>query len=100
MKTFKFIANSYINKKTNQPFLKFSCKGQYLPILKADKDVYYNIHFTKVPEDVLLPKKEGVYSVAVENKGLWLDDRAEMKEKNIVRCIPLKIIFENDLEHR
>lgn len=101
MKTFKFIANTYINKKTNQPFMKFSCKGQFLPLLKAENDIYYNINFiTKLDDDVFLPKKEGIYSVACKDNRIWLDNRKDMIEKHIVRCEPLKIIFEKELEHR
>ena len=100
MKSFKVLAKTYVNKKTNVSFITCKCKGEYLPLATADKDVSYTIKFSKVPDGVKVPSKDGIYSIGCENEKLWIDSRPDFKEKHIARCVPNKIVFEKDIEYK
>lgn len=87
-KSIKIIVRAYSTKE-GKAFVKATAKGQYLPLAMVDDDVNYNIKFVGAS----LPTSEGIYEVAFEEGNLWLDQRAEFIEKNIVRVKPTKCVF-------
>lgn len=95
LKSFKFIAREY-KTKNNTTFMKLTCKGEFLPLVTAEVDKYYTIKFAS-KSLAKEPAKEGIYSVAYEEGGLWLDTRIENFDKNIARVNAIKIQFEKPL---
>lgn len=87
-KSIKIIVRAYSTKE-GKTFVKATAKGQYLPLAMVDDEVNYNIKFVGAS----LPSTEGIYEVAFEEGNLWLDQRAEFIEKNIVRVKPTKCVF-------
>lgn len=87
-KSVKIIVRAYSTKE-GKTFVKASAKGKYLPIAIAEDEVNYNIKFVGAS----LPTSEGIYEVAYEEGDLWLDQRAEFLDKNIVRVRPTKCVF-------
>lgn len=87
-KSIKVIVRSYTTKE-GKPFVKATAKGKYLPLALAEEDVNYTIKFVGAS----LPTSEGIYEVAYEEGNLWIDQRAEYVEKNIVRVKPSKCVF-------
>lgn len=88
-KSIKMIVRKYSTKE-GKTFVKATAKGQYLPLALVEDDVNYNIRFVG---NTLMPQSEGIYEVAYEEGNLWLDTRAEVVEKNIVRVNPTKVVF-------
>lgn len=87
-KTIKIVVRTFSTKE-GKTFVKATAKGKYLPLAMVEDDVYYNIKFV----GATLPTSEGIYEVAYEEGNLWLDQRAEYLDKNIVRVKALKCIF-------
>ena len=87
-KVIKIIVRAYTTKEGKQ-FVKATAKGKFLPLALAEEDVNYNIKFVGAS----LPTSEGIYEVAYEEGNLWIDQRAEFVDKNIVRIKPLKCVF-------
>ena len=87
-KAIKIIVRSFKTKE-GKTFVKAVAKGKYLPLALVEDEVNYNIKFVGAS----LPTEEGIYEVAYEEGNLWLDQRAEYVEKNIVRIKPTKCIF-------
>lgn len=81
----------YVKKfttKDGREFYKATCKGQYLPLLEADEEEFYNI----VDINKRIPQREGAYLVGYNDNDLWLDTREEMISKNIVRVRSAKVV--------
>lgn len=98
MKSLKIMARKY-QTKDGREFVKLSCKGQYLPLVLCEIDTYYNIKFSKKslsPE----PQEEGIYEVAFNDNDIWLDTRAGMEDKNIVRITVQRIRFDKALKSK
>ena len=87
--TIKIIVREYTTKKDGKKFIKATAKGQYLPLALVDDETNYNIKFV----GEALPNQEGIYEVAFEQGNLWLDQRPDVAELNIVRCRPSKVVF-------
>lgn len=87
-KSIKVIVREFSTKE-GKKFVKATAKGKYLPLALVDDEVNYDIKFVGAS----LPSSEGIYEVAYEEGNLWLDQRAEFIEKNIVRVKPTKCIF-------
>lgn len=87
-KSIKVIVREFSTKE-GKKFVKATAKGKYLPLALVDDEVNYDIKFVGAS----LPTSEGIYEVAYEEGNLWLDQRAEFIEKNIVRIKPTKCIF-------
>ena len=91
MRSIKIIVRNYTTKDGRE-FNKATCKGQYLPIATAEVEKRYNIKFTKKSLSPL-PEKEGIYEVAFEDNGLWIDTRPECDGKDIVRVNAVRVVF-------
>lgn len=87
-KSIKVIVREFSTKE-GKKFVKATAKGKYLPLALVDDETNYDIKFVGAS----LPSSEGIYEVAYEEGNLWLDQRAEFIEKNIVRVKPSKCIF-------
>lgn len=87
-KSIKVIVREFSTKE-GKKFVKATAKGKYLPLALVDDETNYDIKFVGAS----LPSSEGIYEVAYEEGSLWLDQRAEFIEKNIVRVKPTKCIF-------
>lgn len=87
-KTIKIIVRKFETKE-GKSFVKATAKGKFLPLAVVEDDVNYNIKFVGSQ----LPTQEGIYEVAYEEGNMWLDQRAEYVEKNIVRIKALKCVF-------
>lgn len=87
-KSIKVIVREFSTKE-GKKFVKATAKGKYLPLALVDDETNYDIKFVGAS----LPTSEGIYEVAYEEGNLWLDQRAEFIEKNIVRVKPTKCIF-------
>lgn len=96
MNTIKVIVRKFTTKKEGKEFYTLRAKGKYLPLALADEETDYNV---RLCGSVTLPKdaKEGIYEVAFESGKLWIDDRFEMLDKNIVRCKATRIVFHKPL---
>lgn len=97
MKSIKFIVRGYQNKETGNTFYKATCKGQYLPIVMCEVDKHYNIKFSS-KSLAPLPQKEGIWEVAFDDDGIWLDTRAGYEDKDIVRINAKRVVFSKNLE--
>lgn len=93
MKKFKVIVKNF-KRKDGGTFQKITAKGEFLPLIECDIDKYYTIKFTG---ELKAPVKEGVWSVACDDKDMWLDTRAEYADKNIIRVRASRIMFEKPL---
>ena len=91
----KVIVRNY-EKKTGGKFTKMTVGGKYLPLATAEDDVDYRVSFTK-NSLVSEPTQEGIYEVAYEEGGLWIDTRPESAGKNIVRVNAAKVVFSKPL---
>ena len=98
MQTIKFICRRYTVKKTGVPFVKLTVLGKFLPLALADDETEYLIKFTK--DSCAEPTKDGVYEVAYEDNGLWIDTRPEQVAKNIVRIKAHKVVFVKSLAYK
>ena len=87
-KSIKVIVREFSTKE-GKKFVKATAKGKYLPLALVEDEVNYDVKFVGAS----LPTSEGIYEVAYEDGNLWLDQRAEFIEKNIVRVKPTKCIF-------
>lgn len=87
-KSIKVIVREFSTKE-GKKFVKATAKGKYLPLALVEDEVNYDVKFVGTS----LPTSEGIYEVAYEDGNLWLDQRAEFIEKNIVRVKPTKCIF-------
>lgn len=87
-KSIKVIVREFSTKE-GKKFVKATAKGKYLPLALVDDETNYDVKFVGAS----LPSSEGIYEVAYEEGNLWLDQRAEFIEKNIVRVKPTKCIF-------
>lgn len=95
MKSIKIIVKE-CETKEGVPFVSASVKGKYIPIAIALQEVNYKVRFVG---DTKLPTKEGVYEVAFEDNGLWIDTREGYAEKNILRCRAVRVVFNKPLQH-
>ena len=87
-KTIKIIVRKFETKE-GKSFVKATAKGKFLPLAVVEDDVNYIIKFVGSQ----LPTQEGIYEVAYEEGNMWLDQRTEYVEKNIVRIKALKCVF-------
>ena len=92
MKTFKLIVKSYATKD-GRTFTKAFATGQFIPLALCECETQYTIKFVGMEQ----PQKDGIYSVAVDDKGLWLDTREEYASKHIVRVRPTRVVYEKPL---
>lgn len=91
----KVIARVY-EKKSGGKFVKLTVGGKYLPLATAEDEVSYQVKFT-ANSLCKEPAEEGIYEVAYEEHGLWIDTRPEMLDKNIVRINAAKVVFSKPL---
>ena len=98
MKSIKFILRNYTTKD-GIPFSVASCKGQYLPLALASVEETYKIKFT-AKSLCPMPTKEGIYEVAFEDNGIWIDSRPEFEDKHIVHINAVKVVFSKKLEKK
>lgn len=96
MKTIKIIVNQFTRKADGKAFTKAHCKGKYLPLAVADENIDYLVKFVGA---IQLPTKEGIYEVAVEDKGMWIDSRPDYLAKNILRVRAVRVVFYKALTH-
>lgn len=89
MQKVKIIVRKY-EKKTGGTFIKMSIGGKYVPDVLAEDSVNYQVKFTS-KSLVKEPQYEGIYEVAYEEGGLWIDTRPEFASKNVVRINAAKI---------
>ena len=94
MNSIKFIVREFETKK-GVPFTKADVKGKFLPLAVAEDEVYYTVRF--VGKSVEMPTKAGVYEVAFEDGGMWIDSRAEYADKHILRIKAVKCVFTKHL---
>lgn len=83
--------------KDGRKFTKATCKGQYLPLVTAEVEKYYTIQFSK-SSLAPMPQKEGLWDVAFEDDGIWLDTRPEFASKDIVRVNATRVVFNKYVE--
>lgn len=96
MNSIKVIVRKFVTKKEGKEFYTLKAKGKYLPLATVSEDVNYDVRL--VGDVKLSPKAaEGIYEVAYEDKGLWHDRREDMKDKNIVRCKAVRVVFQKPL---
>jgi len=93
MKSIKIIVNEYQTKE-GKKFSKAHVKGKFLPLAVASEEVSYNVKFVG---SVVLPTKAGIYEVAFEENGLWIDSRPEYAEKNILRVRAVRVVYSKPL---
>lgn len=91
----KIIARSY-EKKAGGKFTKLTVGGKFLPLATAEDEVTYQVKFTS-KSSCKEPTVDGIYEVAFEEGGLWLDTRPENADKNIVRINACKVVFSKAL---
>lgn len=96
MNSIKVIVRKFVTKKEGKEFYTLKAKGKYLPLATVSENVNYDVRL--VGDVKLSPKApEGIYEVAYEDNGLWHDQREDMKDKNIVRCKAVRIVFQKPL---
>ena len=93
LKSFKIIVRNY-EKKAGGSFTKITCGGKYLPLITAEEDVNYQVKFTKASK-IQEPTVAGIYEVAYEDNGLWIDSR--QADKAVVRVNAVKCLFNKAL---
>lgn len=89
MKTLKFWVKTF--QGANGEFRSSSVKGKYLPLADCEEETYYTIRFSKQGVDV--PAFiDGMYELAYEQGGLWIDKRPDYIDKHIVRVVAKRIV--------
>ena len=94
-KSIKIIVRAY-DKKAGGKFVKLTIGGKYLPLATAEDEVQYAVRFSS-KSTCKEPTEEGIYEVAYEEGGLWIDTRPENADKHIVRINALKVVFDKAL---
>lgn len=94
MKSVKIIVNEYVRKADGKSFTKAHCKGKFIPLAVASEEVDYVVKFVG---SVMLPTKAGIYEVAFEDNGMWIDRRPEFADKNILRIRATRVVFSKPL---
>lgn len=94
-KSIKIIVRAY-DKKAGGKFVKLSVGGKFLPLATAEDEVNYTVRFSS-HSTCKEPTEEGIYEVAYEEGGLWIDTRPENAEKHIVRINACKVVFDKPL---
>lgn len=94
MQKVKIIVRKY-EKKAGGTFVKLSIGGKFVPDVLADDNTSYQVKFTS-KSLVKEPTEEGIYEVAYEEDGLWIDTRPELSG-NIVRINAVKTKFYRNL---
>ena len=92
MQALKFICRNY-NKKKGGTFTKLTVKGKYTPFAVLENEETYQIRFTK-DSQASEPTKDGIYSVAYDKGGVWVDDR---NENLIIRVRAVNCKFQESL---
>ena len=92
MNTIKLLVKKFVTKEGKE-FFSISKEGQYLPIASVEPDKYYRV---RLCGEAKMPSKEGIYEVAYEDNGLWLDNRPGVA-KDIVRIKAVRIVFQRPL---
>ena len=95
LRSIKILVGNYTTKDGRE-FSKATCKGQYLPLATAEAEKRYVVKFTK-KSLTPMPEKSGVYEVAFEDNGIWIDTRPECEGKDIVRINAVRIVFVKNL---
>lgn len=90
MKTIKVYSKKFENKN-GIPFYSVSVKGKFVKSALAKDDIYYNVKFVKGSTAVAIDN-EGCYEVAYEDNGLWIDQRPDFIDKNILRIKAVKAV--------
>ena len=97
MKTIKVVLKNYKTKEGRE-FSKMTIKGKYIPLASANEETFYLVKFVKVEgKDVPVPTKEGIYQVACDDNGLWIDSRPEYASKNILRVKAVRVVFDKNI---
>lgn len=96
MKTIKVLLHKYANADGAQ-FSKASIKGEYLPFADVEVEAYYRVSPVSGGAE-FPPTGEGIYEIAYEDKGLWIDKRPDFKDKHIVRVRAVRIVKVDDFK--
>lgn len=91
MQKVKIIVRNY-EKKDGGTFTKLSIGGKYINDVLADVSKSYQVRFT-AKSAVKEPTKEGIYEVAFNDGGAWIDSRPEFAEKFIYRVTAQLVKF-------
>lgn len=97
MKTIKVLLKQF-KDNNGAAFSSASIKGEYLPFADVDVEAYYRVKTTSKSTVQLPITGEGIYEIAYENKGLWVDKRPDFIDKHIVRINAVRIVKVDDLK--
>lgn len=99
MKTIKFILKQFVTNE-GATFSKGTIKGEFLPFADVDVDAYYRVAFTKDSKVQMPLSGEGIFEVAYEDKGLWVDKREKYNDLHIVRIKAVRLVKTDDLKKK
>lgn len=97
MKSIKVIVRKYLTKEGKE-FYGCKIKGKYLPFATALVDENYQVRFTKKSKEFIPSNREGIFELAYEENGLWIDNRIENESKHIVRINCERVVFNSPLK--
>lgn len=89
MKTLKFWVKTF--QGANGEFRSASVQGKYLPLADSEEAAYYTIRFSKLGVDI--PAfGDGMYELAYDKGGLWIDKRPDYIDKHIIRVVAKRVV--------
>lgn len=94
MKSIKVLNRKFVTKGGKE-FYSATIKGKYVPLATANLETYYSVKLVDGGEK--LPSKEGIFEIAFEERGCWIDQRPEFAEKNILRVKAVRIVKDGNL---
>lgn len=94
MKSIKVLNRKFVTKGGKE-FYSATIKGKYVPLACANLETYYSVKCVDGGEK--LPSQEGIFEIAFDDKGLWIDSRPEMIEKHILRIKAVRIVKDGNL---
>lgn len=97
MKSIKVLNRKFVTKGGKE-FYSATIKGKYLPFATANVEENYTVRLTKKSKEILPLNREGIFELAYQDKGLWIDDREINSGKFIVRINCERVVFVDKLK--
>lgn len=87
LKVITIRVKEFKNSKSGASFFKGSIKGKYIPLVLAEEEEYYEVKVVGYEFE-----KEGTYQIAYELNNIWIDSRANFKDKHILRIKAKRVL--------